>query len=245
MNKQELKQLIKECMMEISSGEYSVRDIKGCTCKDCPKCKAHTVCGKCGKCARCDKHTEGCEGCPGELETESIVNEGNSPVDIGDGFYIHKTGLDVNGNSCVWVSKGANKPKRIQTNGNTPSAHQKKAEEIAANEEAKQQIKDYYTRFIKTECGMVGEISDKSNDANKQADQKQKNIEMLNNKFIRENISSVPPRYRIGATIKINGQDFTISKLDAFGGTPHYGGSFVDNGQQASGWVPVHLADTK
>ena len=44
-------------------------------------------------------------------------------VDIGDSFYVHKIGRDTNGNKSIWVSKGNNKPIKIQTNGNLPITH--------------------------------------------------------------------------------------------------------------------------
>jgi len=72
-------------------------------------------------------------------------------LDIGDSFYIHKTGMDANGNYSVWISLGANPTKKIQTNGNTPAAHQKKSAEIASNEQAKKEIKDYYNKYLRKE----------------------------------------------------------------------------------------------
>jgi len=84
------------------------------------------------------------------------------PLDIGDSFYIHKTGMDANGNYSVWVSLGANPAKKIQTNGNTPAAHQKKSAEIASNEQAKREIKDYYNKYLKKES-----VQETSNQAGK------------------------------------------------------------------------------
>jgi hypothetical protein len=86
-----------------------------------------------------------------ELAADGIqeaIKKLRRPVDIGDGFYIIATGMDLNGNFAVWVSKGASRAKKIQTNGNIPAAHQKKAEEIAVDEKAKAEIKDYYNKYF-------------------------------------------------------------------------------------------------
>lgn len=37
---------------------------KGCTCTECPKCLAPTVCAVCKACTRCANHADGCPGCP-------------------------------------------------------------------------------------------------------------------------------------------------------------------------------------
>ena len=42
-------------------------------------------------------------------------------VDIGDGFYVNKVGLDPNGNSSVWVSKGSGRAKKIQMTNAIPN----------------------------------------------------------------------------------------------------------------------------
>lgn len=44
-------------------------------------------------------------------------------VFIGESFYVHKIGRDTNGNKSIWVSKGNNKPVKIQTNGVLPITH--------------------------------------------------------------------------------------------------------------------------
>jgi hypothetical protein len=46
-----------------------------------------------------------------------MVSAKPKPVDIGDSLYVHKVGYDTNGNSSVWVSKGANRAKKIQMGG--------------------------------------------------------------------------------------------------------------------------------
>lgn len=80
---------------------------------------------------------------------ETYLYEARGPIDIGDGFYLTRAGMDTMGNYSVWVSLGANQAKKIQTNGNTPAAHHKRVEDIAADETAKQQIKDYYNTYMK------------------------------------------------------------------------------------------------
>lgn len=53
----------------------------------------------------------------------SIFSEKDEAVDIGKGYYVTKIGKDKNGNKCVYVAKGSNKAKAIQTNGNCPTVH--------------------------------------------------------------------------------------------------------------------------
>ena len=53
----------------------------------------------------------------------SIFSEKEDSVDIGKGYYVTKIGKDKNGNKCVYVAKGSNKAKAIQTNGNCPTVH--------------------------------------------------------------------------------------------------------------------------
>jgi hypothetical protein len=45
------------------------------------------------------------------------------PIYIGNGYYFHKRGMDLNGNHAVWVSKGSGRAKKIQTNGTLPKFH--------------------------------------------------------------------------------------------------------------------------
>jgi hypothetical protein len=66
---------------------------------------------------------------------------------IGDGYTLHRTGMDINGNFCVWVSKGEGRAKAIQTNGNAPAAHHKTVAEILASSKAKEELKDYFAKY--------------------------------------------------------------------------------------------------
>ena len=94
-----------------------------------------------------------------ELVREVIIESaGRNSIDIGDGFYIiGKTGLDVNGNFSIWVAKGSNCVKKIQTNGNVPAAHGKTALEVANDLVAVKQIKDYYNKYLVKEWGLAVE----------------------------------------------------------------------------------------
>lgn len=38
------------------------------------------------------------------------------PVDLGGGIYLHKIGIDANGNKSIWASRGANRSIKFQTN---------------------------------------------------------------------------------------------------------------------------------
>lgn len=53
----------------------------------------------------------------------TILKEAKKPkyVEIGKGFYVNKVGKDPNGNSCVWVQKGAGRAKKIQLVGKIPN----------------------------------------------------------------------------------------------------------------------------
>ncbi len=39
------------------------------------------------------------------------------PVDIGQGLYVMRVGMDLNGNSSIWISRGSNRAQKIQMNG--------------------------------------------------------------------------------------------------------------------------------
>lgn len=86
-----------------------------------------------------------------KMAAEGVAN----PVAIGDGFYIHKVGYDVNGNWSIWVSKGANRAKKIQTNGNAPTAHEQskrgktlKERTDTLSDKAKDELKDFYRKYL-------------------------------------------------------------------------------------------------
>ncbi len=77
-----------------------------------------------------------------------------NPIDIGDGYYVHKVGYDRNGNWSVWVSKGANPAMKIQTNGDAPEAHRARgkykdlSEAVdALSDRARDELKEYHRRF--------------------------------------------------------------------------------------------------
>ncbi len=55
-----------------------------------------------------------------KLYIQREANQSGS-VEIGNGFYVNKVGKDGNGNSCVWVQKGAGKSKKIQLVGVIPN----------------------------------------------------------------------------------------------------------------------------
>lgn len=40
----------------------------------------------------------------------------SKPFDLGNGIYLHKIGMDANGNKAIWASRGANRSVKFQTN---------------------------------------------------------------------------------------------------------------------------------
>lgn len=70
-------------------------------------------------------------------------------VDIGGGFAVHRHGLDTNGNHSVWVSQGGSKPKKIQTNGNTPTLHHEIRSEGNITQAGANEIKEHFNKFCK------------------------------------------------------------------------------------------------
>lgn len=70
-------------------------------------------------------------------------------VDIGDGFTVHRHGLDANGNHSVWVSQGGGRAKKIQTNGNVPTVHREARSDGTISQAGAKEIKDYYNSYIK------------------------------------------------------------------------------------------------
>lgn len=79
---------------------------------------------------------------------EETMEEAAKYIDIGDGFYINRVGLDPNGNYSVWVSRGSNPSRKIQTNRNAPAAHQKDMKQLASDPVAQQELKDYYIDYL-------------------------------------------------------------------------------------------------
>ena len=72
-------------------------------------------------------------------------------LDIGDGYYVHSHGNDANGNHSVWVSKGANRARKIQTNGNLPSVHSEVGKgdkgKLIITKKGAEEIKDYHRKY--------------------------------------------------------------------------------------------------
>lgn len=88
----------------------------------------------------------------------NITREAKKPkfVEIGGGFYVNKVGKDPNGNSCVWVQKGAGRAKKIQLVGNIPNKkdiisdkmeffQDKNDPDTQASVKA---LKDYYNKYL-------------------------------------------------------------------------------------------------
>lgn len=168
MKKHELKELIKECMNEVAGIPPS--DLKAALMtRGYSESSANIITAQYHsgqKIGTEDKTANDVQDIVSKYNSHHVNIVESKSLDIGDGFYIIKTGLDVNGNSCVWVARGSNRAKKIQTNGNTPAAHGVSAEEIVNNPVAIQQIKDYYTKYLMKEWGMSVE----SNPAEEAAD---------------------------------------------------------------------------
>lgn len=88
----------------------------------------------------------------------SILTEAKQPkyVDIGDGYYVNKVGLDPNGNSSVWVSKGSGRAKKIQMGGTIPHKRDIMEDKLKFfqdkndpdTKEAISKIKEYYKKYL-------------------------------------------------------------------------------------------------
>lgn len=91
----------------------------------------------------------------------SIQKEAKKPkyVEIGDGFYVNKVGKDPNGNSCVWVQKGAGRSKKIQLVGNIPNKKDIISDGIEFfqdkndpdTQNSVKALKDYYKKYLMKE----------------------------------------------------------------------------------------------
>lgn len=84
-------------------------------------------------------------------KSESIKEDykpdtGNGEIALG--LYLDRVGMDAQGNYSVWVSKGSNRAKKIQTNGNAPAAHHKDRQQILADPVASKEIADYFKKFL-------------------------------------------------------------------------------------------------
>lgn len=74
-----------------------------------------------------------------------------TPIDIGDGFYLKKVGLDMNGNWSYWVSRGNNGFRKIQaSNINGGSNKIVDVNDANATEYADtiREIKRYFLRYM-------------------------------------------------------------------------------------------------
>lgn len=93
------------------------------------------------------------------ITTKDLLNESFSEsktaVEIGDSLYLNRVGMDDNGNKSIWISKGANKPKKIQTNQNLPVTHNKlkpgKDWQVEIPSDVKDEIKAYYKKHTMKE----------------------------------------------------------------------------------------------
>lgn len=90
-------------------------------------------------------------------EFKTKTTAASSPVDIGDGYYVHKIGYDRNGNWAVWVSKGSNPATKIQTNGDAPLAHKARGKHkdlesavAALSDAARDELKEYHRKYART-----------------------------------------------------------------------------------------------
>lgn len=77
-----------------------------------------------------------------------VYKTNRKSLDIGEGFRVLRHGMDANGNHCVWVSKGAERARKIQTNGNLPTVHSSLKGDGAITTQGADEIKDYYRRFM-------------------------------------------------------------------------------------------------
>jgi hypothetical protein len=84
------------------------------------------------------------------------INE-SEPLPIGDGWYIMRTGMDANGNYCAWVARGDNAARKIQTNGNAPTAHHKNPNEIVKSDKAMAELRDYANKYFDTDESKTNE----------------------------------------------------------------------------------------
>lgn len=114
---------------------------------------------KCKYCAHGISHPNhsSADGKIMKAKYESSVDESKGH-DIGDGYKVHKTGMDPNGNYSAWVSHNGSRARKIQTNGSAPAAHHKSVKEIVASPEAKKQLKDYHKKYNESSSGVLSGI---------------------------------------------------------------------------------------
>lgn len=70
------------------------------------------------------------------------------PLDIGDGFAVHRHGMDDNGNHRVYVSQGGGKPRGIRTNGNLPTVHSDLKGSGNLSAKGAKEIKEHYKKYV-------------------------------------------------------------------------------------------------
>ncbi len=86
------------------------------------------------------------------------------PVHIGDGYHFHRRGMDENGNHSIWVSKGANRAKKIQTNGNLPKYHKSKQLDNDTIAEILAYLKSSETQYSEAEAASRHISADRANE---------------------------------------------------------------------------------
>jgi len=85
-----------------------------------------------------------------ENKIDEAFKKLKEPLDIGKGkkgyYYLEKVGYDANGNWSYMVARGANKPKKIQHQGDWGTKFTKDDKEIS--QELAKKIIDYYEEYI-------------------------------------------------------------------------------------------------
>ena len=84
-----------------------------------------------------------------------------STIELGQGkkgvYYVHKVGFDTNGNWSYIVSRGGNKPKKIQHQGNWSSKITKTStEDDVKNSKTAKEIIDYFEKYTKESVNEAG-----------------------------------------------------------------------------------------
>lgn len=87
------------------------------------------------------------DGSKHESVAKQSVKESKS-VALGDGLYLDRVGMDVNGNHCAWIRQGSNRAMRIQTNGVLPKTHNLRGSmsEADVTDEIKAEIKAHWQK---------------------------------------------------------------------------------------------------
>ena len=68
-------------------------------------------------------------------------------IDIGQGRYVHRHGMDENGNHSIWYSQGSGRARKIQTL-NLPSVHRNKPD---LTEAGIREIHEYADKYHKND----------------------------------------------------------------------------------------------